>query len=45
METVKTRLQSKQGFIKSGGFKKLYRGLGPAIAGSAPTGNIIYNSV
>ncbi|XP_057341637.1 S-adenosylmethionine mitochondrial carrier protein homolog [Microplitis mediator] len=42
METVKTRLQSKQGFIKSGGFKKLYRGLGPAIAGSAPTASLFF---
>lgn len=39
MDTVKTRLQSQHGFIKSGGFKQLYHGLGPVIAGSAPTGN------
>ncbi|CAD6224714.1 GSCOCG00005516001-RA-CDS [Cotesia congregata] len=42
METVKTRLQSKQGFINSGGFKKLYRGLGPAIAGSAPSASLFF---
>lgn len=38
MDTVKTRLQSQHGFIKSGGFKSLYRGLLPVIAGSAPGG-------
>ncbi|KAK0162562.1 hypothetical protein PV327_006330 [Microctonus hyperodae] len=42
MDTVKTRLQSQHGFIKSGGFKQLYHGLGPVIAGSAPTASLFF---
>lgn len=37
LDTVKTRLQSAQGFVKSGGFKGIYKGLGVAALG-----NIIY---
>ena len=37
LDTLKTRLQTKDGFWKSGGFKNIYAGLGPAAAGSAPT--------
>lgn len=36
LDTLKTRLQSQHGFIKSGGFKQLYQGLGPVMIGSAP---------
>ncbi|KAF7991367.1 hypothetical protein HCN44_002929 [Aphidius gifuensis] len=42
MDTVKTRLQSQHGFIKSGAFKSLYRGLLPAIAGSAPSASSFF---
>jgi solute carrier family 25 S-adenosylmethionine transporter 26 len=35
LDTIKTRLQSKQGFWASGGFKRIYAGLGPAAVGSA----------
>lgn len=38
LDTIKTRLQSSSGFWKSGGFKSIYRGIGPAFCGSAPNG-------
>lgn len=38
IDTIKARLQSKSGFVKSGGFKNLYRGLPPVLAGSIPNG-------
>lgn len=39
LDTLKTRLQSAQGFLKTGGFTALYKGIFPVIVGSAPTGN------
>lgn len=36
IDTLKTRLQSPQGFWKAGGFRGIYNGLGAAAAGSAP---------
>lgn len=39
LDTLKTRLQSSQGFLKTGGFTGLYKGIFPVIVGSAPTGN------
>lgn len=36
LDTLKTRLQSSEGFFASGGFKGIYRGVGSAAAGSAP---------
>lgn len=38
IDTIKTRLQSEKGLWRSGGFRGIYNGLGPAAAGSAPTG-------
>jgi len=38
IDTVKTRLQSSQGFLKAGGFKGIYNGVGSVIVGSAPGG-------
>ena len=38
LDTVKTRLQSKEGFGRTDGFKKIYAGIGPAALGSAPSG-------
>ncbi|CAK9795665.1 S-adenosylmethionine mitochondrial carrier protein [Anthophora plagiata] len=38
LDTLKTRLQSQHGFIRSGGFNQLYKGLGPVLIGSAPSG-------
>ncbi|XP_053977025.1 S-adenosylmethionine mitochondrial carrier protein-like isoform X1 [Hylaeus volcanicus] len=42
LDTLKTRLQSQHGFIKSGGFRRLYRGLGPVMAGSPPSAAIFF---
>lgn len=36
LDTLKTRMQSPQGFWKAGGFKNVYRGLGTAALGAAP---------
>ncbi|KAK3372755.1 mitochondrial carrier domain-containing protein [Lasiosphaeria ovina] len=36
LDTLKTRLQSSQGFFAAGGFRGIYRGLGSAVVGSAP---------
>jgi len=36
IDTIKTRLQSSEGFLASGGFSGIYRGVGSAIIGSAP---------
>ncbi|RHY33525.1 hypothetical protein DYB32_001583, partial [Aphanomyces invadans] len=41
LDTIKTRLQSSQGFLKAGGFKGVYKGLSAAAAGSAPGGEIV----
>lgn len=38
LDTIKTRVQSTQGFIKSGGLKGVYRGVGSVGMGSAPGG-------
>ena len=38
LDTMKTRIQSSQGFWKAGGFRGIYSGLGSAAVGSAPTG-------
>ncbi|KAI0015625.1 mitochondrial carrier domain-containing protein [Xylariomycetidae sp. FL0641] len=36
LDTLKTRLQSSSGFLASGGFRGVYRGVGSALVGSAP---------
>ncbi|KAJ2084248.1 S-adenosylmethionine transporter [Coemansia sp. RSA 988] len=36
LDTIKTRLQARAGFIASGGFRGIYSGLSSAIIGSAP---------
>ena len=38
IDTVKTRLQSSQGFLRAGGFKGVYKGIGSVVVGSAPGG-------
>lgn len=38
IDTIKSRLQSNQGFFRSGGFSNLYRGLTPVLVGSIPNG-------
>ena len=42
LDTIKTRLQTKQGFWASGGFKRIYAGLGPAAVGSAPNAAVFF---
>ncbi|KAL7290291.1 hypothetical protein TKK_0015991 [Trichogramma kaykai] len=42
IDTLKTRLQSQHGFLKSGGFSNLYKGLTPVILGSAPTAALFF---
>lgn len=38
IDTIKTRLQSPQGFLKAGGFSGMYKGVGSVMVGSAPGG-------
>ena len=40
LDTIKTRLQSSKGFWGAGGFHRIYAGIVPAAAGSAPTGRL-----
>ncbi|XP_076166922.1 S-adenosylmethionine mitochondrial carrier protein homolog isoform X2 [Ptiloglossa arizonensis] len=42
LDTLKTRLQAKQGFTKSGGFSGLYKGIFPVLIGSAPTASLFF---
>ncbi|KAJ1303613.1 hypothetical protein OPQ81_011797 [Rhizoctonia solani] len=42
IDTIKTRLQSSQGFLKAGGFGGIYRGIGSVIIGSAPGAAIFF---
>ncbi|KAE9554851.1 hypothetical protein FO519_001966 [Halicephalobus sp. NKZ332] len=44
IDTIKTRLQSSQGFLKSGGFKNLYRGMSSVAVGSAPGAAIFFTT-
>lgn len=38
LDTMKTRLQSQQGFYKAGGFRGIYAGVPSAAIGSFPNG-------
>ena len=42
LDTVKTRCQSEVGFLKSGGFSRLWSGIGPVAAGSAPGAAVFF---
>ncbi|XP_071489294.1 mitochondrial S-adenosylmethionine carrier protein-like [Diadema antillarum] len=44
IDTIKTRLQSSQGFLKAGGFRGIYSGILPAFVGSAPTAAIFFST-
>lgn len=47
LDTIKTRLQSKEGFKAAGGFKHIYRGMSSIALGSAPGSAlffVIYNT-
>ena len=37
LDTIKTRLQSREGFKASGGFTRIYAGMSSAMLGSAPS--------
>ena len=41
LDTIKTRMQAKEGFFKSGGFKGIYRGIGAVAIGSVPGGTFL----
>lgn len=43
IDTVKTRLQSSQGFWRAGGLSKMYKGVGSVMVGSAPGGSGFFN--
>ena len=42
IDTIKTRLQSKEGFFKSGGYKNLYSGVSACIIASAPSASLFF---
>jgi len=42
LDTIKTRLQSPQGFAAAGAFRGVYAGLGSAALGSIPTGTLFF---
>ncbi|KAK6053994.1 carrier protein PET8 domain protein, partial [Cooperia oncophora] len=44
LDTIKTRLQSKQGFIAAGGFRNIYSGMGSVAIGSAPGAALFFMS-
>ncbi len=44
LDTIKTRLQTVEGFRKAGGFTGVYRGLGAAAAASAPAAAVFFQS-
>ena len=44
IDTLKTRMQAPQGFVKAGGFRGIYNGLGAAAVGSAPGAALFFCS-
>lgn len=42
LDTLKTRLQSAQGFRKAGGFSGIYKGVGPQAIGSGPQAALFF---
>lgn len=44
LDTLKTRLQSEQGFQKAGGFRGVYKGLSAVMVGSMPTSALFFLS-
>ena len=42
LDTLTTRLQSARGFFKTGGFKHVYKGIGPQTIGSAPEAALFF---
>ena len=44
IDTIKTRLQSEAGFLASGGFRNIYRGLSSVVIGSAPGAALFFST-
>ncbi len=44
LDTIKTRLQSEQGLLKSGGFKNIYAGIPTVAIGSAPGAALFFGT-
>jgi solute carrier family 25 S-adenosylmethionine transporter 26 len=44
IDTLKTRLQAPVGFLKAGGVKGIYNGIGAAAAGSAPGAALFFST-
>jgi len=44
LDTIKTRLQSAGGFLKAGGFRGVYAGLGAGALGSAPGSMLFFST-
>jgi len=44
IDTIKTRLQSPQGFFKAGGFSRIYSGLPATIAGCVPGAAVFFGT-
>jgi solute carrier family 25 S-adenosylmethionine transporter 26 len=42
LDTIKTRLQSQEGFRASGGFRSIYAGLGSSVVGSLPSAALFF---
>lgn len=42
IDTIKTRLQSSVGFVKAGGFKSIFRGVGSIALGSIPNSAVFF---
>lgn len=44
LDTIKTRIQSQQGFKNAGGFKTIYRGMSSVAVGSAPSSALFFST-
>jgi len=44
IDTIKTRLQSAQGFAQAGGFRGVYKGIGSVVVGSAPGAAVFFST-
>ncbi|CAG9532703.1 unnamed protein product [Cercopithifilaria johnstoni] len=44
LDTIKTRLQSSEGFTAAGGMRNIYRGMGSVIIGSAPSAALFFST-
>ena len=44
LDTLKTRLQAAEGFLRSGGFKGIYKGLSAAAVGSIPGAALFFGA-